>query len=81
METPPADLRANVSAAVAAVLFGASVAAVRVAVGEVPPFSLAVLRFGQGGLLLAGILLLAAPRLLKASWAVAFRYGPGRFPG
>jgi drug/metabolite transporter (DMT)-like permease len=69
METPPADLRANASAAVAAVLFGASVAAVRVAVGEVPPFSLAVLRFGQGGLLLAGILLLAAPRLLKASWA------------
>jgi drug/metabolite transporter (DMT)-like permease len=66
---PPADLRANASAAVAAVLFGASVVAVRVAVREVPPFSLAVLRFGLGGLLLAGILLVAAPWLLRASRA------------
>ncbi|HEV8571738.1 MAG TPA: EamA family transporter [Actinomycetota bacterium] len=45
-------LRANVGAAIAAVLFGASVVAVRVAVREVPPISLAVLRFGIGGLLL-----------------------------
>ena len=44
----PADLRANTSAA-AAVLFGASVVAVRVAVRDVPPVSLAVLRFGLGG--------------------------------
>ncbi len=57
----PADLRANASAAAAAVLFGASVVAVRVAVREVPPVSLAVLRFGLGGLLLAGILLVVAP--------------------
>ena len=57
----PADLRANASAATAAVLFGASVIAVRVAVREIPPVSLAVLRFGLGGLLLVGILLVAAP--------------------
>ena len=60
-----ADLRANASAAVAAVLFGASVVAVRVAVRDVPALSLAVLRFGQGGLLLAGALLLVAPELLR----------------
>jgi drug/metabolite transporter (DMT)-like permease len=64
----PADLRANASAAMAAVLFGASVVAVRVAVRDVPPISLAVLRMGQGGLLLAGVLLLAAPGLLRARW-------------
>ena len=62
----PADLRANASAAAAAVLFGASVVAVRVAVRDVPPVSLAVLRFGLGGLLLAGILLVVAPRSLRA---------------
>ena len=64
----PADLRANGSAATAAVLFGISVIAVRVAVREVPPVSLAVLRFGQGGLLLAGILLVVAPRYLRTRW-------------
>jgi drug/metabolite transporter (DMT)-like permease len=36
METPPDDLRANASAAVAAVLFGASVAAVAVYVNLNP---------------------------------------------
>ena len=41
-----ADLRANLSAATAAVLFGASVVAVRVAVRDVPPISLALLRIG-----------------------------------
>jgi drug/metabolite transporter (DMT)-like permease len=45
-------LGANVGAAVAAVFFGASVVAVRVAVRDVPPVSLAVLRFGIGGVLL-----------------------------
>lgn len=45
-------LGANLGAAVAAVFFGASVVAVRVAVRDVPPVSLAVLRFGLGGLLL-----------------------------
>jgi drug/metabolite transporter (DMT)-like permease len=51
----PADLPANASAAMAAVLFGASVVAVRVAVRDVPPISLAVLRIGQGGLLPAAL--------------------------
>ena len=60
-----ADLRANASAATAAVLFGASVVAVRVAVRDIPPISLAVLRIGQGGLLLAAILLVFAPDLLR----------------
>jgi drug/metabolite transporter (DMT)-like permease len=64
----PADLGANASAAAAAVLFGASVVAVRVAVRDVPPVSLAVLRFGLGGLLLAGILLVVAPRSLRTRW-------------
>jgi drug/metabolite transporter (DMT)-like permease len=64
----PVDLRANGSAAAAAVLFGASVVAVRVAVRDVPPVSLAVLRFGQGGLLLVAILLVVAPRHLRTSW-------------
>jgi drug/metabolite transporter (DMT)-like permease len=65
---PPADLGANASAATAAVLFGASVVAVRVAVREVPPVSLAALRFAQGALLLAGILLAVAPRYLRVGW-------------
>jgi drug/metabolite transporter (DMT)-like permease len=64
---PSADLRANASAALAAVLFGVSVVAVRVAVREVPPISLAVLRFGIGGVLLVAGLLLVQPRLLRVS--------------
>jgi drug/metabolite transporter (DMT)-like permease len=47
---------ANAAAGTAAVLFGASVVAVRIAVRDVPPLTLAVLRFGQGSLvLLAGL--------------------------
>ena len=57
-------LAANAGAFVAAVLFGSSVVAVRVAVQEVPPLSLAVLRFGQGGLLLVLVLLLVGGREL-----------------
>jgi drug/metabolite transporter (DMT)-like permease len=71
----PADLRANASAAAAAVLFGASVVAVRVAVRDVPPVSLAVLRFGLGGLLLAGVLLVVAPRSLRTRWERLPRFG------
>ncbi len=52
----------------AAVLFGASVVAVRVAVRDMPPVSLAVLRFGQGSLLLAGAVLMVAPELLRVRW-------------
>jgi drug/metabolite transporter (DMT)-like permease len=72
---PTADLRANASAALAAVLFGASVVAVRVAVRHVPPVSLAVLRFGQGGLLIAAILLVVAPRYLRTGWDRLLRFG------
>ena len=62
-------LAANGGAFVAAVLFGSSVVAVRVAVQEVPPLSLAVLRFGQGGLLLVVVLLLAGMReVLRVKW-------------
>ena len=62
-------LAANAGAFAAAVLFGSSVVAVRVAVQEVPPLSLAVLRFGQGGLLLVLLLLLAGARdLLCVRW-------------
>jgi drug/metabolite transporter (DMT)-like permease len=49
---------ANAAAAVAAVLFGASVVAVRIAVRDVPPLTLAFLRFGQGALALFVALLL-----------------------
>ncbi|HEV3476864.1 MAG TPA: DMT family transporter [Rubrobacteraceae bacterium] len=62
-------LTANAGAFVAAVLFGSSVVAVRVAVQEVPPLSLAVLRFGQGGLLLVFVLLLVGAReQLRVKW-------------
>jgi drug/metabolite transporter (DMT)-like permease len=63
-----ADLPGNAGAAMAAVLFGASVVAVRVAVRDVPPISLAVLRIGQGGLLLAVVLLVVAPDRLRVRW-------------
>ncbi|MGH9166772.1 MAG: DMT family transporter [Acidimicrobiia bacterium] len=60
-----AALWANLGAGTAAVLLGASVVAVRVAVQEIPPLSLAVLRTGQGSLVLVGVLLLTAPHLLR----------------
>jgi drug/metabolite transporter (DMT)-like permease len=62
-------LAANAGAFAAAVLFGASVVAVRVAVQEVPPLSLAVLRFGQGALLVVLVLLLVGGRgMLRVKW-------------
>lgn len=64
---PRLDLRANASAALAAVLLGASVVAARAAVREVPPLSLAVLRFGQAFLLLAGVMLVLAPDGLRVA--------------
>jgi drug/metabolite transporter (DMT)-like permease len=64
---PRLDLRANASAALAAVLLGASVVAARFAVREVPPLSLAVLRFGQAVLLLAGAMLVLAPEGLRVA--------------
>jgi drug/metabolite transporter (DMT)-like permease len=63
----PQRLAANTAAFVAAVFFGSSVVVVRVVVQEVPPLSLAVLRFGQGGLLLV-LLLLARRGRLRIEW-------------
>jgi drug/metabolite transporter (DMT)-like permease len=60
-----ADLGANVGALVAAVLFGASVVAVRVAVRDIPPTTLAVFRFGQGAVVLLGATALIRPALLR----------------
>jgi len=58
----------NFTAFIAAGLFGASVVATRVAVQEIPPLNLAVLRFGQGGLILFLCLLIGARDLLKVKW-------------
>jgi drug/metabolite transporter (DMT)-like permease len=56
---------ANVGAATAAVLFGASVVAVRVAVQDIPPLSLAVLRLGVAAVALVIALSVFAPKLLR----------------
>ena len=61
-------------AAVAAVLFGASVVAVRVAVRDVPPVSLAVLRFGLGGLLLLLVALTVRRDALRLEREVVPRF-------
>ncbi len=58
------NLVGNAAAFSAAALFGASVVATRVAVGTIPPLSLAFLRFGQGGLVLLISLLILKPGLL-----------------
>jgi len=62
------DFAANAGAFIAAILFGASVVAVRVAVQDIPPFTLAILRFGQGGFLLILLLLIWARDLLRIGW-------------
>ena len=65
MTQGPQDVTANVGAVVAAVLFGVSVVAVRVAVEDVDPLDLAVLRFGQGAVILLLVLALRAPSQLR----------------
>jgi drug/metabolite transporter (DMT)-like permease len=62
------DFTANAGAFIAAILFGASVVAVRVAVQDIPPFTLAILRFGQGGFLLLLLLLIWKRGLLRIGW-------------
>ena len=57
----------SIAAFVAATLFGASVVATRVAVQEIPPLSLAVLRFGQGGLILFLCLFVGPRGLLRVN--------------
>jgi len=58
-------LLANLAALLGSLLFGASVVATREAVSTVAPVNLAVLRFGQGGIILAIVLLLATPGVLR----------------
>jgi drug/metabolite transporter (DMT)-like permease len=62
------NFTANAGAFIAAILFGASVVAVRVAVQDIPPFTLAILRFGQGGFLLLLLLLIWKRDLLRIGW-------------
>jgi len=62
------NFAANAGAFIAAILFGASVVAVRVVVQEIPPLTLAILRFGQGGFLLLLLLLIWARDLLRLKW-------------
>jgi len=59
------DFTANAGAFIAAILFGASVVAVRVVVQDIPPLTLAILRFGQGGFFLLLLLLIWARDLLR----------------
>ena len=60
-------LAANAALAVSLMLFGASVVATRVVVQEVPPLSLAVLRFALGGGALLLCLAIGAPVLLRVA--------------
>jgi len=52
-------ISANIGASIASILFGLSAVAVRVAVQEMPPSSVAFYRYGQGALFLALALLIA----------------------
>lgn len=55
----------NTAAFIAAILFGSCVVAVRVAVRDIPPLTLAILRFGQGSLVLLLLLLISKRSLLR----------------
>lgn len=57
----------NAAAFTASILFGAAVVATRVAVRDVPPLGLAVLRFGQGGLILLAVLAATDRSLLRVA--------------
>jgi drug/metabolite transporter (DMT)-like permease len=60
-----AEVAGNAAAVSAAVLFGASVVAVRVAVRDIPPTTLAVFRFGIGAVVLLGVATLVRPELVR----------------
>jgi drug/metabolite transporter (DMT)-like permease len=60
-----AEVAANAAAFAAAILFGASVVAVRVAVRDIPPTTLAVFRFGIGAVVLLGAAALVRPELVR----------------
>jgi drug/metabolite transporter (DMT)-like permease len=61
------ELAANVSAFVAAILLGASVVAIRVAVRDIEPTTLAVFRFGQGAIVLLVAIGVTRPALLHVT--------------
>ena len=63
-----ADLAANGGALAASILFGASIVAVRVAVRDIPPTTLAVFRFGLGAIVLIGGMSLLRPDLVQVGW-------------
>jgi len=65
--TGRADLAANAGALAASLLFGASVIAVRVAVRDIPPTTLAVFRFGLGAVVLVGATALIRPDLMRVN--------------
>ena len=67
MHRPLTPGKANAAAATAAVLFGASVVAVRIAVRDVSPMALAFLRFGQGVVVLAAGLALFRRDLFRVA--------------
>jgi drug/metabolite transporter (DMT)-like permease len=62
-----ADLAAHAGAFTASALFGAAVIAVRVAVRDIPPTTLAVFRFGLGVVVLVGATALIRAELLRVS--------------
>jgi drug/metabolite transporter (DMT)-like permease len=64
---PTGKLTANLAAFTSAVLFGASLVAVRVIVEDVPPTTFAFVRFGIGGLFLMACLLVGWRGLLRVS--------------
>jgi drug/metabolite transporter (DMT)-like permease len=65
MNRPLTSGKANAAAAIAAIIFGASVVAVRIAVRDVPPLTLAFYRFAQGALVLAAGLALFRRELFR----------------
>jgi len=64
---PTGKLAANMAAFTSAVLFGASLVAVRVIVEDVPPTTFAFVRFGIGGLFLMACLMVGWKGLLRVS--------------
>lgn len=67
MQANESQLGSNLAAVTAAILFGASLVAVRAAVRDVPPLTLAFVRFAQGSLLLLGYVLVRARATLRVA--------------
>lgn len=70
MTTPTdakSNLGANAAAATAAILLGASLVAIHVIVHDIPPLTLAVLRFGLGSVVLLAALVLFRRDLLRVA--------------